>query len=57
MKTLIALAVAAAVLASTGCCLPLHGHRQHRYDGWSDGSSRQAQPSRHERDGRDRYRR
>jgi hypothetical protein len=49
MKTLLALAAAAAVLASTGCCWPFHeGH--HRYGGWSDDDG----PSHYQRDGRDR---
>jgi len=43
MKTLIALAAAVAVLASAGCCWPLHEGRHYRYGGWSE-SSRSAPP-------------
>jgi hypothetical protein len=55
MKTLLALAAAAAVLASTGCCWPLHEHGR-RHDSWSD-RSRQAPPVRPPPAERDRYRR
>jgi hypothetical protein len=54
MKTMIALAAAAVVFASAGCCWPLHegGHR--RYGGWSESSR---EPSRQFADRRapDRY--
>jgi hypothetical protein len=60
MKTLIALAAAAALLASTGCCWPLYGERHRHYDSWSDGYSRRPPPARDSRDSRgerDGYRR
>jgi hypothetical protein len=54
MKTLIALAAAAAILSSTGCCWPMHEGRHYRYGGWSD-DSREGRPPPASRG--DRYRR
>lgn len=49
MKTLLAVAVVAALLTATGCCLPLHhgryGGRSYYSPQWSD-SSRPAPPAR-----------
>jgi hypothetical protein len=57
VKSLVVLAIAAAVLSTTGCCWPLYEGRYHRYDRddrYSDGSrpAPRARPGRD--DGRDR---